>query len=269
MIVSPSLRMIFVHIPKNAGSTVETLFAPLLNPRTDLHLSKASTLAPNYAAAGVDPHRALEKHSSADQIRRAMDREVFRRAFSFALSRNPFARAFSAYRFIQKKAEKEARDPGLSDDRFVQERQDFLTTGFESVCLDLHNVSPVHQLFLPQVSWLPTKGCLNYIGRVENMAQDMAMVFDLLRLPQAGLADIPTRNAKTAPDEWRGMSGASVDAIRAFYAADFERFGYGTDPMGDDTAPKRLPARGRGSRGDAALAKNAPPSPAENTLGAS
>ncbi len=244
MIVSPSLKMIFVHIPKNAGTTVETIFDPWLDANRDLHISKASTLPKNFASAGVNPHKALEKHSSADQIRAAMDREVFRKSFSFALTRNPFARCYSAYRFLRARTARDAASGAESDAL----RQQFLTLSFEDVCRDLFNISFLHQLFMPQLSWLPSKGSLNYLGRVENMAEDMGFIFDLLRLPAVGVAAIPVRNSKAEPEEWRAMSGPCVDAIRRFYAADFERFGYSTDPMGNDSAPSRMPVRGRGSR---------------------
>ena len=44
MIVSPSRKFIFVHIPKNAGTTVETLLMKHLDPNQDLHVSEAARI---------------------------------------------------------------------------------------------------------------------------------------------------------------------------------------------------------------------------------
>jgi hypothetical protein len=238
--------MIFLHIPKNAGSTVETLLDPWLDASTDLHISKASTLPKNFLAAGVDPNSLLKKHSSADQIRNSMGARAFERAFSFALCRNPFARTYSAYHYVQARARKDLRNATVALNEIEQDRLNFLTRSFEDVCRDLPTVSFIHQLFLPQQSWLPSSGALSYIGRVENLAEDLGHVYGALGLPLTALANIPKQNVKTTPGEWRGMSGTCVDAIRSFYALDFDRFGYGTDPQGDDTAP----VQGRGSRGE-------------------
>ncbi len=242
MIISPSLRTVFVHIPKNAGSTIETLFDPWLDPRTDLHVSKASSLPSNFAATGVNSDNRVGKHSSTDQILAAMGPGKMDRYFSFAFIRNPFARCFSAYRYMQERAEKDIRDGTLSQTGEGADRQIFLHRSFDDICADLPNLSFVFQLFLPQFFWLPTETDLSFLGRVENMDEDLAVIFDLLDLPSSGLDFIPRRNSKTGPNEWRAMPGACVDAIRVFYAEDFTRFDYSTDPLGNERAPRQTPA---------------------------
>lgn len=242
MIVSPSLNLIFVHIPKNAGTTIEVLLDPWLDPETDLHLSKASTLPPNFASAGVDSKADLSKHSSADQIRAAMDAKVFDRRFSFAFTRNPFARCFSAYHFCLAQAK---RDAAGTKNAGEGQSAAFLTLSFDEVCENLGFVSLMHSLFFPQVVWLPTKGRLNFLGRVENLADDLTQVFETAGVPASALQHIPVRNAKTKPDAWRGMSGQAVDAIRSYYADDFDRFEYSTDPAAREDAVKQQPARSK------------------------
>lgn len=246
MIVSPSLRLIFVHVPKTAGSTIEALIEPWLDPTQDLHLSKAASIRQNFAAAGVAKAAGLTKHATAPAIRASMGADLYRNHFSFAFSRSPFSRCFSAYRFLQKRADKTPGDPEGHDTAALRARLAGLT--FDDACGNLEFVARFFSLFRPQTRWLPSKGAVNYVGRVEHLAQDMAQVFALVELPASGLATIPQVNVKTARDEWRSMSGACVDAIRIFYATDFERFGYSTDPQADAPALARLPVRGKGAQ---------------------
>ena len=249
MIVSYSHNMIFVHIPKNGGTTIESLLKPFLNPDSDLHVSKVADPAFTEAVAEKSLRFRLRKHMAAHQIRKVVLPEVYRSMFSFAFSRNPYSRCFSAFSFMSDRAAMDQRRAAKGLDPTPRpwrqpdfDRGAFLNAAFDEVCTDLPKVAAAHGLFRPQVHWLPEPDSVTFVGRLETLSQDLHQVYRQIGLPTEGLATIPHENVKAEAGSWRGMSAASAAAIREFYAADFARFGYDPDFAGPDFTGPEFPA---------------------------
>lgn len=245
MIISAAHNFLFVHIPKNAGTTVETLLMPHLDPATDLHVSKLAKIADNRAHFGIDPTEKLEKHSTSPRLLNALGQERWDSYFRFAFCRNPFARAYSCYSFTMQRAKADLRlaglgpAPGAKIERERAHRKDFARMSFDEVCHRLPEMAQLHGLFRAQTTWLPKPDTVNFVGRVENLAEDLPRIYAAIGLDSAELASIPSLNQKAERDAWRDMSSASAQAIAAFYAEDFARFGYGTDLGSDHIAPRQ------------------------------
>lgn len=246
MIVSHSHKFIFVHIPKNAGTTVEGLLQPHLNPDTDLHISKEAGEAFKGEAADKIQKFRLRKHVPAHHLRTKLLPEIYDFLFSFAISRNPYSRAMSAYKFISSRAEMDKRraDKGLPPTSTPWQQPNFDRTGFTSkpfdeVCQNLEEVAANFSLFRPQTHWLPKVDSVNYVGRLRSLSEDMRTIFRRIGLPTDELDNVPVANMKAVKGSWREMSAASASAIREFYAEDFARFAYNPDFSADDSAPAR------------------------------
>ena len=104
MIVSESLNCVFIHIPKTGGSSVRTMLAPALDLSRDLDIRSRKSVRGTRAACGMDPAAAIIKHSRLDRLGKLLGPARLTSMFSFAVVRNPFARAWSALAFVKRRA---------------------------------------------------------------------------------------------------------------------------------------------------------------------
>ncbi len=242
MIVSPTLKFIFVHIPKNGGTTIETLLMDHLDSRRDLHVSEAAVIGDNRDVQGINGLANLKKHITAPLLRGALPPGQYDSLFSFAFSRNPFSRCYSAYGYIKARAEADIRVRRKNPKAALgRDRSKLLDMSFDELCTDLDDIARNHGLFRPQSYWLPDADSVDFVGRLEHLSEDLGQIYRRLGLPADQLDDLPVANMKSTKGAWRGMAPASVDAIRRFYARDFERFGYSPDFDADEGAPPRQP----------------------------
>lgn len=121
-------------------------------------------------------------------------------AFKFAFVRDPYERFRSAFTFMRDID----RDPAyqISFESFVMDRP-IRESGF---------------FFRPMVHWIDAP--LNFLGRFENLEEDVARLFDALGRPKVELPHIH----KTAPEKW---TDAMREKVANHYRVDFEAFGYG------------------------------------------
>lgn len=94
----PELNLIFIHIPKTAGGSVERILKPF-------QVNQTKTLFRRLLARlGIRQNPLLADipgHSTAALHRRVLGPEVFDKARRFAIVRNPYSRAISHYEFIR------------------------------------------------------------------------------------------------------------------------------------------------------------------------
>ena len=83
-------NILYMHIPKNGGTTIESWLASL----APLHLSC------NYNLGYSHTFRSTPQHFTADDIQRLFAEGYF--SYSFLFSRNPYARIESEYRYLHK-----------------------------------------------------------------------------------------------------------------------------------------------------------------------
>ncbi len=240
MIVSQSHKFVFVHIPKNAGTTVETLLMDHLDPAQDLHVSEGATLPDNREAFGIGEDAKLLKHITSHRLRRALYNGLYDQFFSFAFCRNPYSRCYSAYTFAVRRAQADQRRETKFGEDSDRDRSKFLTRSFDDICANLPEIAKEHRLFRPQTFWLREPDSVDYVGRLEHLAEDMRAIYTHLGLPLQQLDHIPTENQKAAKGAWKEMSLSAQSAIREFYASDFDRFGYDTAFDAAQEGPKNL-----------------------------
>ncbi|GJL92993.1 sulfotransferase family 2 domain-containing protein [Hyphococcus sp.] len=232
MIICHYRKFIFIHVPKAAGSTIKNYLRGFLK-LGDLNLQLAGADV-NVAAAKVGGAPAyaqfiraeygVHKHSTAPDIQKKLSADYFDTFFSFAFVRNPYSRAYSAYRFTLKWDEKLRPN----SERYLDIKDmDFLEWLKSQYVQDYKMLQTK-----PQTHWIPDPGFVSYLGRTENFSTSMR---DIL-LKVSGNAEEAEKlvsqfadlrnNQSTQQDEWKSISGEAADLIYKHYREDFEQFDY-------------------------------------------
>src|SRR5690554_6454752 len=189
------LNCIFVHVPKAAGTSV------------------------NKALYG----RTLG-HYSATEIQRKFP-ELYERAFTFSLVRNPWDRVLSAYRFAC---------VGRTDSMGVHKPGQYRIPEFESferfVCewLPKQDVESLDYIFRPQWMFVCDESgqvMVDHLGRVEEMDETVAILGEKLGKPVLIRNENATRVAMVDYRE-SYKSSSMVDIVGSLYRRDIENFEY-------------------------------------------
>ena len=219
-IINRTYKFIFVHIPKNAGTTATKILSTYTY-WSDLELGGTKfgeSLAPIYAN-----RFGIGKHTRAETIRNILGEQVWDRSFKFALVRDPFARTFSIFRFLRQW--KDWPNSHIMNDFTTFES--FVTSKFF-----LESSGP-DGMFNPQFTWVTNMNgniVLNHVGKVENMSDSFRILNEASNL-SISINKIERINESGAADEHQA---AYTDAARAVvmkrYQRDFVLFGYKTSP---------------------------------------
>jgi hypothetical protein len=237
MIISHRHRFIFIHLAKNAGTSVTAALAEYAAPVWQVRLNHvlkkvgASFLEPvpfkpTYTARewlSKALNMALRKtcnqfklapysywdHISARDLIQKMGEDRYRAYFSFAIIRNPWARNLSHYNYL------------LQNHRNPRHKEILALGSFEAYLLQ----------------WLPAhagKGqwaaiysddmqpLVNYVARYENLQSDFAELCRQIGIP----ASLPHINRTRHKGYQQYYSPASRDIVAELSAKDIEIFGY-------------------------------------------
>lgn len=220
MILNHQHRFIFIHVPKTAGTTVTRALSALTTFR-DIELggTKYGEALQGLFASRFD----LRKHSTALQVKAKCPGHIWRRFFVFAFVRNPYARAYSVYRFLQRWKEGK-HYPVVLDQTFESflSSEDFLSGKIE--------------IARPQVHWLAAEGALvpgiDFVGRVEEFSEDFGFILSVIHKCRTTWDKDQHVNGSAAPDEWRShMTKSTRRLIEDYYAPDFDLWDYRTLPL--------------------------------------
>ena len=221
-------KTIFVHIPKVAGQSIESMFLNDLNLDWD---NRAELLLRKKKFNEKGPFRLahLKAHEYVDF--NYIDLQKFNTYFKFSFVRNPFSRAYSYYKYL-----------GYSE---------IITfSSFISEVL-MKKVNKNHFFFIPQVDYLYYNDELlvDFVGKFENINEDIKTI-----VKKANLSThiLPYVN-KSKNDSKRGLNKviknpkfllklkmnnhifkdyreaydkASIDRIKQIYKEDIDKFQY-------------------------------------------
>jgi hypothetical protein len=194
--MSHKLWALFIHIPKNAGTSILKALGMGLG---DGHL-------PWQAYKTVWPRR-------------------WYLYFKFAVIRNPWDRVVSNYLYARMERSFHHSIDGSTPHGLHPDYETLRDASFQS-CVELIPTLK-HPGWLPQSEWIcgpRGKMMMNYLCRYERLAQDFARVCKKLRIK----AELPLLN----PSENKGScwqdfyDEKTVTAVRRLYAVDIEQFGY-------------------------------------------
>jgi hypothetical protein len=161
-VISHPHRCIFIHIPRTAGSSVETVLWPGERTEADLWMGFTSRLGNRYQTGGL-------QHLTAALVREAIGARTFDAYFKFAIVRNPWDKAVSQYAFMR-------RRPDLRELLGMHEDDDFRT-----YLRLIRNAT--HVQWQPQVSFVRNERgelLVDRIVRFENFDEGFASVLQQL-----------------------------------------------------------------------------------------
>tara|TARA_R100000322_G_scaffold42860_10_gene27038 strand:+ start:3905 stop:4618 length:714 start_codon:yes stop_codon:yes gene_type:complete len=212
-VISHHHRTIFVHIPKCGGQSVEQAFLD------DLGLTwaqRAPLVLGRNLPGGAGPPR-LAHLSAADYTRHHfVTPEMWRDYFTFAVVRDPVARAMSLFNHLA---------PVATLDAFVHDwlpEQFALAPAYEA---SKHGNPGKYHFVRPQTDFVTTAEGAILPDRIIRL-EDLATVWPEVQSNARFAASLPHRNASGSGVTTRDLSQRGVDAIAALYQRDFETFGY-------------------------------------------
>lgn len=188
-------QCIFIHIPKNAGTSV-------LSSLAGHHFHRDHCTYREYQAANP---------------------ELFIKYFKFCFSRNPLDRLASVYRYLSLGGNKD------DDLYFTNKIHDTFTT-FDRFVVEYldENIIHEHRLFMPQYLYVfdhTGKLMVDFVGKFENIDEDYQHIARKVGLHEA----LPKRNI--TPGRKRGHSELFtnpevLEKVVRLYEKDFALFGY-------------------------------------------
>jgi hypothetical protein len=247
VIISYKHRFTFIHCPKAAGTSVAVYLAKHLGPR-DLQLGSwlecfehgvrpnlrfywdvlGPSSLPRTAArflrrppCVITMMNQVQKkkyrtsichepaHPTADQIR-DFDPVAWERHFKFCFVRNPYERAVSHYLWM----ERVNQEYGKPSRTFLEYLLALQATGK----IDEINAIP------STMYTLHGKVCVDFIGRFENLAEDMKTISTRIGLPPQQLAHAKQAPTKTSYRDWYTTREKAL--VEAIFGDEIERFGY-------------------------------------------
>ncbi len=212
--ISYDYQCIFIHIPKNGGSSIEDMLWPTSLERTEktLWMGLIDRYRNKYQTGGL-------QHLLANQIRQEVGQENFDRFFKFSLVRNPWDKAVSQYAYMK-------RRPDLR--KWVGMRR---WTSFKQY-LELIQ-SRKHVQWEEQYRFLfddDGNQLVDFIGRFEDFDAEVERILKKIvektgRLELAHL-QVPHANKSLRAAYQTYYDSESQAMVRAIYQRDIELFNY-------------------------------------------
>ena len=208
--ISRERKLIFIHIPKCGGTSLEDLIWPDKRSRTESDLWMGikypfwRRVRNKYQTGGL-------QHLTASQVRQEVGAEMFYACFRFAVIRDPLARLVSQYKYMSLRGDLRRYLRMSPEDSFstyldkIERRQ--------------------HVQWMPQHMFLfddEGKPLVQEIHRLEDISKDMRDLssrigLDAVRLPLSNTTYHVTSPVVTEEDRSR---------VHRMYAKDYELLGY-------------------------------------------
>lgn len=210
MLISDHHRFVFIHVPKTGGDSIDKMLRAHV---PDVRKQKMTRHAPYGDILALEP-------DIADY-------------WSFAMVRNPWARMVSWWSMIDKwnhawgpaSGKPQIKRGGMKDGNKMWRRVAEFADFEEFI---LRGTDEIPRLAMPQIDYLLAPGRrVDFIGRTESLAADVAHALQEIGLPEAPL---PHRNKSLSTGHWRDhYTPATRDRIARIYAPDCEEWGYTYD----------------------------------------
>ena len=208
MLISHKYHFIFIHIYKNAGTSIRAALLPFsVYNRAHLTAVKMANRFKLHLPAGLDPH-PMAGHVQAQKVINALGQEKFDSYFSFAIVRNPWDWQVSLYNFPLIR-------PGHHQNKFIKQFANF-EDYLRWRCAEEVRYQKDF-VFSPEGRQL-----VKFIGRYENLDADFAEICARIGI-QASLPMLKV--SKTRPYQ-EYYTKETIDLVRRAFAPDIELFGY-------------------------------------------
>lgn len=225
--ISHEHKCIFIHIPKCAGTSIESALGHLDNhngrggqDHRSIRMIEQPWITPNILSSKENISAVLRRvrHNYRAVMnprnKLTITKEQYDNYYKFTIIRNPWARAFSWYKNvmrdeIHKKSHKITGDLSFKDFLRIYSGKGMLR---------------------PQSYWIKDfDGSINldYIGRYETLVEDFQEICRAMHIPQIALA----HKIKGAGGDYREQyDNESIDIISDVYKEEIKTFNYSFDP---------------------------------------
>ena len=219
-VINNKHKFIFVHVPKNAGTSITNLLASFSTP-IDIEIGgtqMGELLQPEYIK-----RYGISKHSTSFALETVLG-EVWNNYFKFAIVRNPFSRFISAYNFLRKwnSGNINFHNKLLS----YNDINDFISSNFISL-------ETPDNIFNKQTYWLYDKFNERImidkyikIEEIDNGIRTLAQNIPALVNYDTGI--LPRSNSSSDSENNFNdiLTKNSLDILYSIYRDDFDRFKY-------------------------------------------
>ena len=215
MLISDKNKFIFIHIFKTAGTSITKYFLPYSNIKYRYAYGNWFTrkiFGQLFKVIGDGGESLLghHKHSTANQIKLSIGAK-YDHYFKFAFVRNPYDRALSAYYYFM-------QSPWLPLHKEACEKK-------------IHEFLGVYLQTRPfrQVDYLCDNNnniMVDYIGRYENINEDLEHVLDELGIEKRGILERHNVSKRKRKNVFDVMNEENILMINDYFKNDFELFGY-------------------------------------------
>lgn len=209
------VRAVFLHIPKTAGQSVRRV---LSKHRFVLSDTKQKWLG----WEGDYTHERWATEGYSRVLRAELGDAVWDRSFKFSFVRNPWDRAVSAWRYLDRPGDLAL---GLSFPEFL-ELVRTITPQYAPEDRPRNKFSWHVAPQAPQLLDASGKLLADFVGRTENLQTDFDEVCRRLEVPKTELPRVNTTERSAYQDYY---DDDSKQAVADLYALDIETFGYTFD----------------------------------------
>jgi hypothetical protein len=208
MLISHKYRFIFIHIVKNAGTSINAALLPytFYNSAHRLCYKAAQRFGLNLPQP-LNPRPTVE-HAFAERVAAQIGMEQFKSYFSFALVRNPWDWQVSLFNYMRKKTEHPQHQLGLQFRDFDEY---------------------IHWRCAEEVRFQKTYICdqddnllVDFVGRYENLEQDFKTICGRIGIQ----AELPMLNVHKTKPYQEYYTAETIELVRKTFAPDIEMFGY-------------------------------------------
>ena len=200
--ISISRNWLFIHIPRTAGNSVQSVLLPYSEDR--LTCSAFQDGIDRFEVQG--PYTG-NKHFRLQDYADTVPPEIFSKLFKFTVVRNPWARAISWF-FLPLKWISAGRQPRWSVGEFRR---------------DIEHMPSMARML--NVNGIP--GQMDMLLRFETLKSDFTALTKRLGIETG--ATLPHKNEGYSPENWRHYYLTSpdlVDLVAERFAEDIQMFGY-------------------------------------------
>lgn len=213
--ISHKYKCIFIHIPKTAGSSINSFF----HPEAKFHFENADY---DRLFGWCKKRRLHMQHATAKQLLETelISQEIWNSYFKFTFVRNPWDRAYSDYLWMMKFA----KVKGSFKD-YILERG-----AFESILNDNTKNSFLGDHALCQKDFFDVSGTyeLDFIGRFESFDVDIAEVLHRINIPKKFDKNL-NKSKRKYKHYSHFYSNIKRDLVYSKYKDDVDLFNYSFD----------------------------------------
>jgi len=205
MPISHNLKTIFIHIPKNAGESIEEklgIYGNSLNPLEILW--------------GIHGKYVLQHLTMAQMKRLYITDDIYKSYFKFSFVRNPWDKTVSEYYWYKNYGRP------LTFKGWVKGLKDRLSASGNLNLYEVgHNIPQYRYLYDDHSNLL-----VDFVGRFENLQEDFNHVCRAIGIEDSGLPQLQ-RTASVGRKRYKEYyDNETRDIIAGLYEKDIELFGY-------------------------------------------